>query len=73
MNYQGELFTDGLADKISADFLDRLRANGLNDDEIKLAVLRLFYRHVSDQLRRYPPKLRDRFILWLVEEFLEHD
>jgi len=73
MDYQGELFTDGLADKIADDFLNRLRTDGATDEDLKLAVLKVFYRHVSGQLRRYPPKLRDRFILWLVEEFLEHD
>jgi len=73
MDYQGELFTDGLADKIADDFLNRLRTDGATDEDLKLAVLKVFYRHVSGQLRRSPPKLRDRFILWLVEEFLEHD
>jgi hypothetical protein len=57
----------------ASNFLDQLRAEGLDDDDLKLAVLKVFYRHTSDQLRRYPPKLRDRFILWLVEEFLEND
>lgn len=64
---------DDPVDVAASNFLDQLRAAGLNDDDLKLAVLKVFYRHTADQLYRYPPQLRDRFMLWLVEEFLEND
>jgi hypothetical protein len=60
---------DGLADTLLNEFIDGLQRDGLDDEQIKMACARLHYRTFAKQFRQWPKRIRDRWLLWFVEEF----